>query len=679
VDPSTETISIERDWHAIDVPSLAGVLQFREYGSYIDDLKRGDTVICADVEQDHRTSSAANALKQIMARAFINMPIMEHGGAVALIFVTFAQPHSWSEEELAFIRDVAERTRGAVERRRSEQSIATDLALTRQLRDLSARLLGEGDVQVLLEEILGVAMGIANADGGSLQLLDESTRHLRFAVTKGLNEELTARFSEVDASSRSSCGQALACRQRTWVEFDVPESEDPDGSLRAYAVHGLRSAQSTPLVSRSGIVLGMLTTHWRQSRILSDRESQFLDLLSRQAADLIERTHAEEELRRSEHELRVADRRKNEFIAILAHELRNPLVPIRAGVELLRKYREQPDIIDSVRPMMERQIGHIVRMIDDLLDVSRISSGKLELQRQPVTLSSLIGAAVEMNREAIAAANHSLTVNVPEPRWILNVDSTRFTQVISNLLQNAAKFTPAGGSVVLDAVINPETSATPAELVLKVIDSGEGISAAMRPRLFDLFAQASTTSPGGRSGLGIGLALARQLVEMHGGTIEARSGGVNQGSEFTIRLPAPRELQPQNRSRARADEMLKDLRVMIIDDNVDAADCVAMLVAAMGCSVRVAYDGPSGLAALAQFDANVVLLDIGMPGIDGYETCRRIREARGKDIGVVAITGWGQEKDKQLAVESGFDAHMTKPADPMKLEEIICAVSKRAQ
>jgi CheY-like chemotaxis protein len=359
--------------------------------------------------------------------------------------------------------------------------------------------------------------------------------------------------------------------------------------------------------------------------------------------------------------------------------LRNPLVPIRAGVELLRKYREQPDIIDSVRPMMERQIGHIVRMIDDLLDVSRISSGKLELQRQPVTLSSLIGAAVEMNREAIAAANHSLTVNVPEPRWILNVDSTRFTQVISNLLQNAAKFTPAGGSVVLDAVINPETSATPAELVLKVIDSGEGISAAMRPRLFDLFAQASTTSPGGRSGLGIGLALARQLVEMHGGTIEARSGGVNQGSEFTIRLPAPRELQPQNRSRARADEMLKDLRVMIIDDNVDAADCVAMLVAAMGCSVRVAYDGPSGLAALAQFDANVVLLDIGMPGIDGYETCRRIREARGKDIGVVAITGWGQEKDKQLAVESGFDAHMTKPADPMKLEEIICAVSKRAQ
>jgi CheY-like chemotaxis protein len=179
--------------------------------------------------------------------------------------------------------------------------------------------------------------------------------------------------------------------------------------------------------------------------------------------------------------------------------------------------------------------------------------------------------------------------------------------------------------------------------------------------------------------LGIGLALARQLVEMHGGTIEARSGGVNQGSEFTIRLPAPRALQPQNRSRARTDEILKNLRVMIIDDNVDAADSVAMLVAGMGCSVRVAYDGPSGITALAQFDANVVLLDIGMPGIDGYETCRRIREDRGNDIGVVAITGWGQEKDKQLAVESGFDAHMTKPADPMKLEEIICAVSKRAQ
>jgi signal transduction histidine kinase/DNA-binding response OmpR family regulator len=679
VDPQSEIIDIERDWRAPGVPSLAGVLHFRDYGSYIDDLKRGDAVVCADAERDSRTSSTADALKLILVRAFINMPIMEHGEVVALLFVTFEETHSWPEEEVALIRDVAERTRIAVQRRRSEEALAADLAMTGQLRDLSARLLAEGNVHVLLEEILAVAISIANADGGTLQLLDESTQQLRFAATKGLDEKLISQFAEVNASSQSSCGRALACGRRTWAYFDVPESADPDGSLRFHAEHGLRAAQSTPLISRSGTVLGMVSTHWRERWTLSDRETHFLDLLARQAADLIERTRAEEVLRRSEQQLRDTDRRKDEFIAILAHELRNPLVPIRTGVELLRKARERADIVESVRPMMERQVGHIVRMIDDLLDVSRITSGKLELQRRPATLSSLVGAAIEMNREAITVGNHVFTVNVPEPRWILNVDPTRFTQIISNLLQNAAKFTPPGGRVGLDAVIVPEDGANPPQLVLKVIDSGEGISDVMRPRLFDLFAQASTTSQSGRSGLGIGLAISRRLVEMHGGTIEARSAGANQGSEFTIRLPAPREFQPQNPSHTRNDEVLSGLRVMIIDDNADAADSVGMLVGAMGCAVRVAYDGPSGLSALAGFDANVVLLDIGMPGIDGYETCRRIRDRYGKAVSIVAVTGWGQERDKQLAIESGFDAHLTKPADPAKLEELICALSKRAQ
>lgn len=677
VDPETETIRIERDWRMPGIPSLAGLLHFREYGSYIDDLKRGDTVVCTDAEQDSRTASTADALKLIGARSFVNMPIMEHGRVVAVFFVTYANAHRWSEEELAFIRDVAERTRIAVERRRSEQSLATDLEVTRRLRDLSARLVAEGNVQVLIDEILAAAISITNADGGTLQLLDEATQELTFAAIKGLDPELTAHFERVSANSQSSFGRALASGKRTWVDFDVPENEDPDGSLRRHAAYGLRSAQSTPLISRSGRALGMVSTHWRERRILSDRDAQFLDLLSRQAADLIERTRAEEELRRSEHQLRDADRRKDEFIAMLAHELRNPLVPIRTGVELLKRARERPDIIDSVRPIMERQIGHMVRMIDDLLDVSRITSGKLQLQRQPVTLSSVIGTAIELNREAITAGNHELAVNLPEPRWILNVDPTRCAQVISNLLHNAAKFTPAGGRISLDATIKPEEGDNPAELVLKVTDSGEGISAAMLPRIFDLFAQASTTNMGGRTGLGIGLAIARRLIEMHGGSIEARSAGANQGSEFTIRLPAPRSLQPQNAPRARIEQALRGLRVLVVDDNTDAADSVGMLLGAMGCSVHVAYDGPSALAALADFNATVILLDIGMPGMDGYETCRRIRKKCGTHVIVVAITGWGQESDKRSAIQSGFDTHITKPADPVKLEQVLCALSKR--
>jgi CheY-like chemotaxis protein len=249
--------------------------------------------------------------------------------------------------------------------------------------------------------------------------------------------------------------------------------------------------------------------------------------------------------------------------------------------------------------------------------------------------------------------------------------------VIANLLQNAAKFTPAGGRISLDATIKPEEGENPAELVLRVVDSGEGISAAMLPRVFDLFAQAGTTNVGSRTGLGIGLAIARRLVEMHGGSIEARSPGANQGSEFTLRLPAPRSLQPENAPRARIDQALEGLRVLVVDDNTDAADSVGMLLDAMGCSVHVAYDGPSALVSLADLNATVVLLDIGMPGMDGYETCRRIREKWGTSVIIVAITGWGQQSDKRSAVQSGFDAHITKPADPTKLEQLICALTKR--
>ncbi len=227
------------------------------------------------------------------------------------------------------------------------------------------------------------------------------------------------------------------------------------------------------------------------------------------------------------------------------------------------------------------------------------------------------------------------------------VGLTRFAQVISNLLQNAAKLTPSGGRISLDATIRSEEGENSDELVLKVIDSGEGISEALLPRIFDLFAQAGTANVGSRTGLGIGLAIARRLVEMHGGSIEAKSQGANRGSEFTIRMPAPRSLQPENAPRARLDQALRGLHVLVVDDNTDAADSVGMLLAAMGCMVEVAYDGPSAMVALADFEETVVLLDIGMPGVDGYETCRRIRERWGSGVVVVAITGWGQQADKR--------------------------------
>jgi PAS domain S-box-containing protein len=528
-------------------------------------------------------------------------------------------------------------TRDITEQREVDAAVAADLEDTRLLRELAARLISDEDAPVLFDEILAAAMAITEADAGTIQLLDKSSQALTFLARRG----------------------------------SVPDAPDPDGSgERHLEAAGVGCAQSTPLVSRSGKPLGMFSTHWREPRRLTERESRFLDLLGRQAADLIERIQAQEALRAREKELREADRRKDEFIAVLAHELRNPLVPIRTGVELLKSARERPALIDTIRPMMERQVGHMVRLIDDLLDVSRITSGKIELRRQRVTLSSVVGSAIEANRAAIAGGGLDLSTNLDDPHRIIEVDPTRFSQVISNLVQNATKFTAMGGKITISAAVESAPQAADPELVLNVADTGIGIEADQLPRVFDLFAQAH---PGGydrHAGLGIGLALARSLVQLHGGSITASSAGIGKGSVFTVRVPAPL-LTRVDEADARASRSLAGLRVLVVDDNRDAADAMMLLVSQLGGEVRVAYDGLSALAILDEFRAAVVLLDIGMPGLDGYQTCRQIRQKMGAGVCVVAVTGWGQEQDRRLAAQAGFDTHLTKPADPQQLVELL--------
>jgi CheY-like chemotaxis protein len=313
----------------------------------------------------------------------------------------------------------------------------------------------------------------------------------------------------------------------------------------------------------------------------------------------------------------------------------------------------------------------MVRLIDDLLDVSRITSGKIRLQRVPTPLTTLISNAVEANRAAITAGRFELTVDLPEAAVFLDVDPTRFIQVVSNLLHNATKFTEPGGRIHVVARPDP---ATPGWIGISVEDSGVGIAPNLLPHVFDLFAQGN--GGGSQTGLGIGLALARQLVEMHGGHIEARSEGVGRGSRFTIRLPVmtgtgvpePADHRPLHRLAR---------RVVVIDDNEDAANSTAMLVDALGGESRVAYRGETGMRLVLEYQPDVVLLDIGMPGVDGYETCRRLRAALGADLFVVAVTGFGQERDKERATAAGFDAHLIKPADPAALAELLERAPRR--
>ena len=556
--------------------------------------------------------------------------------------------------------------------RQSDQRLRADLDAMTRLQRIGTLFVSQGNLEPVLGEIVDAAMAIAEADFGNIQLLDSTTGDLRIAAHRGFEPSWVEYWNSVSAG-RGSCGTAIERGERVIVE-DVTTSPifvgTPalDVQLRA----GVRAVQSTRLVSRSGRVLGMFSTHYRKPHRPDDRALRLLDLLARQAADIVERACSEAALRDSEERLRAADRRKDEFLATLAHELRNPLAPIRTGLELIRLAGSVPVAVERVRAVMERQIGHMVHLIDDLLDISRITSGKIDLQRQLLPLADLVEGAVEATRTIVSERRMTLDVQLPDAPCLLDVDRTRFVQVLSNLLHNAAKFSPPGGRIEVSANIGTSGDADRRELLLTVADGGIGIAPELMPRVFDLFSQGEGMAGPGQGGLGIGLALVRRLVELHGGHVEAHSEGQNRGTQIVIRMPLSEVVPPVVWALRDGEAKLIACRVLIVDDNDDAAQMLAELVKTLGGAAQVANDGPTALSRLADFQPDIVLLDIGMPRMDGYETCRRIRQTPGgRDLLVIALTGWGQEDDKQRAVEAGFDLHLAKPADPVAVQNLL--------
>lgn len=366
--------------------------------------------------------------------------------------------------------------------------------------------------------------------------------------------------------------------------------------------------------------------------------------------------------------LREADLRKDEFLATLAHELRNPLAPIRNGLEVLRRSGQLVGPAARARDMMERQLAHMVRLVDDLLDVSRIRRGKVDLRLARITLQTVLDNALESSRPALECGRHVLALQVPPaPMWV-DGDLTRLAQVVSNLLNNAAKYTPSGGHIELQALAEGD------QAVIRVTDNGTGISADMLPRVFDLFAQDEHNLARAQGGLGIGLSLVRQLVELHGGRITAASAGLGLGSCFTVRLPlapAPPQAAPEPQ-RHPPHPIGRPGRVLAVDDNVDGADSVALMLAMLGHEVRTANDGEAALALARQWRPDVVLLDIGLPGMSGYEVARRLRaEPSTAHVMLVAVTGWGSEDDQRKSAQAGFDHHLTKPVEVAALEAVL--------
>jgi len=366
--------------------------------------------------------------------------------------------------------------------------------------------------------------------------------------------------------------------------------------------------------------------------------------------------------------LRQADRRKNEFLATLAHELRNPLAPIRNALHVMRIKTDDPSMVEEARRMMERQLGQMVRLVDDLLDVGRITRGKLDLRKEHADLAIVVRNALDATRPLIQAAGHELTVTLPSRAVCIDGDPVRLGQVLANLLNNAAKYMEPGGRIWLAAASDES------EVVVSVRDRGIGIPAEALGAVFDMFAQVEGSLEGSRGGLGIGLTLAKQLVELHGGSIEARSEGLGKGSEFVLRLPvvpASAEAEPEGDEEAGRDAPVP-LRILVADDNSDAVESMGMMLSLMGNEVRTVRDGVQAVEEAAAFRPDVVLLDIGMPRLNGYDAARRIRgEPWGKDMILVALTGWGQEEDKRLAQEAGFDQHFTKPVSPAVVADLM--------
>lgn len=373
------------------------------------------------------------------------------------------------------------------------------------------------------------------------------------------------------------------------------------------------------------------------------------------------------DLKEAEEALRDADRRKDNFLAMLAHELRNPLAPIKNAVQILRLVGSPEPEPARAQEVIDRQVQHLSRLVDDLLDVSRIARGKVHLKREPVDLRTVITRAVETSRPAIDARRHTLTVSLAPNLHPVQGDAVRLTQAVCNLLDNAAKYTPEGGQIFLTVQQEPD------EAVVHVEDTGVGIPADMLAKVFDLFAQADHARDRSHGGLGIGLTLARSIVQMHGGVLEASSAGPGQGSEFTLRFPVlpDRRAEPAVEGPVPAIP-LAPRRVLVVDDNADSADSLAMLLTLAGHRVETALDGPGALAAAADFRPEVILLDIGLPGMDGYEVARRLwaTEPRPRPL-VVALTGYTQGEDRRRAREAGFDYFLVKPVDPVELERII--------
>ena len=669
VDEAQQTVTVTHEWHDAEAPSLLGTHRIDDHtGAFRQAMRAGETYVVCDALQDPRTN--AERMAAFSVGAFISIPLIRNGEWRFLLSIFDAAPRNWRADEIDLMQELAVRIWMWLERVRAEENLAANLRDTQRLRKLSTRLTSENNLQVLYDEIVAAAVNLMQADAGTIQILDEKAQDILLLASQGLEPKTVKYFYRLDASSKTSCGVALATGKRAKINYDVPASEDPSGSLQRLVEAGFLCGQSTPLVARSGRPIGMVSTHWRQHHRPSDRKLRFLDLLARQAADLLEQRQAEQErgqlLRREQAaraEAEQVNRIKDEFLAILSHELRSPLNPILGWSQFLLSKPSNPAMTQRALSIIERNAKLQTQLINDLLDVSRILRGKLALTETTVDLAVTIEAAIEVVKTAVQAKSIALQF-ISSKRCFVRGDEGRLQQIVWNLLSNAVKFTPNSGRV------DVRLEATNDQAQITVTDTGQGISPDFLPHIFQSFRQEDASITRDHGGLGLGLAIVKYLVDAHGGQITAHSPELRKGTTFAVQLPLLREVSVAPTVSRPSVVDLTGLKVLAVDDSQDSRELIATILDAYGAETRIATSGSDVIANLMTFSPDVLICDIGMPEMDGYALLQQIRalpDAKGGCVPAIAVTAFAREEDRQQALDWGFQQHVAKPIEPQAL------------
>jgi signal transduction histidine kinase/ActR/RegA family two-component response regulator len=537
------------------------------------------------------------------------------------------------------------------ERKRAEDRL-------RLLGEVAGVLLSTDDPDAMLHSLLARIGPTLGVDTCFNYMVDSTGKALRLMSRASIYQETASPRTRLEFG-QDLCGTVALHRKSLVVPY-IQQVDHPKAQWAKAA--GFRAYTGNPLLS-GDLLLGTLAFASRSVDQFDAEELTIFQAITQYVTVFYERL-------RLLHKVQETGRRKDEFLATLAHELRNPLAPVRNALQLLNMKEPSITELQWARNVIDRQVQQMSRLIDDLMDVSRINSNKLELRKERLELAKVIEGALDTSRPLIQQRGHKLMVTMLPELIILDADLTRLAQVFLNLLNNAAKYMKKGGRIDLHAEQQGN------EVVVSVKDTGIGIAADQMPILFELFSQVESSLARSQGGLGIGLALVKQLVEMHNGSITAYSEGLGKGSEFVVRLPIV--IEQKNIAVASDDNKAmpsSKLRILVVDDNLDVASSLAMLMEMMGNNVRMAHDGEKAVTVAKEFRPHVVLLDIGLPKLNGYEAARAIRqEPWGKNIFLIAATGWGQEDDKRKSKEAGFDLHMVKPIDPQALMELLASL-----